>query len=66
MVEQLRSREVGEGAERIARLTADKKKLEERLKVGRQQGKYVIHSCGSFKNKIISPRELVCAFSVRT
>ena len=39
VVEQLRSREVGEGAERITRLTADKKKLEERLKVG-QQGKW--------------------------
>ena len=31
--EQLRGREAREGAERIARLTADKKKLEERLKV---------------------------------
>ena len=44
--EQLRGREAREGAERIARLTADKKKLEERLKVHKYMHTYIrIYVC---------------------
>ena len=61
VVEQLRSREVGEGAERIARLTTDKRKLEERLKVG-QQGKWLScswrrtrrYSLASFPGRLVN------------